>query len=694
MKPFLYKFSIIMLLITSAACNKYDFNDVSFADSASTAGNLSVMFDITQDNTGLVTIFPNGEGAVSYDVYFGDATTSPAKIAAGKNVQHTYVEGVYSVKIVAYNITGKTTEFTKQLTVSFRAPENMVANIAVDAGNSMKVNVSASALYETVFKVYFGDVVNEVPVSMLEGETLSHTYAAPGTYTVKVVALSGGAASTTITKAVTVSAPVVLPITFESTIINYAFVNFDGGNSTVVNNPSVTGINTSAKVGKMVKNSGQTWGGSWIGLGKNIDFTNNKYVRMKVFSSRAGAKILFKVENSANAAISYEKEASTTVTNAWETLVWDFSGIDASKSYDHIVLIMDNGKMGDGTAGYTFYFDDIDVSNVSPLAQMDLPVTFDLATVNYAVSDFGNNVTVDATDPVNAANKVKKTTKVNGAETWAGTTMGTGGLGFANKVPFAVGATKMNIKIYSPAAGIKVKLKVEDHTNGTRSVETDALTTVANGWEVLTFDFANQSTGTAAINYSYTYDMASVFFDFGNAGTGKIFYWDDVKFGDGASATSLGLPMDFQSSTLTYAFNDFDGGNATVVNNPFATGSNTSTKVGKMVKNAGQTWGGSWIALTNPINFTGTTKTFKMKVYAPRVGAKVLLKVENKTDGGISYEKEVSTTVANAWETLTFDYSGINTANSYQKIVLIFDNGTMGNGSSNYTYYFDDITLQ
>jgi hypothetical protein len=111
-----------------------------------------------------------------------------------------------------------------------------------------------------------------------------------------------------------------------------------------------------------------------------------------------------------------------------------------------------------------------------------------------------------------------------------------------------------------------------------------------------------------------------------------------------------------------------------------------------MVKNAGQPWGGSYITLDNPIDFS-TQKTFKMKVYSPRVGAKVLLKVENLTNGGISYEKEVTTTTANAWEELTFDFSGINATNSYQKVVLIFDNGTMGDGSANFTYYFDDIRL-
>ena len=115
--------------------------------------------------------------------------------------------------------------------------------------------------------------------------------------------------------------------------------------------------------------------------------------------------------------------------------------------------------------------------------------------------------------------------------------------------------------------------------------------------------------------------------------------------------------------------------------------------MGKMVKNAGQPWGGSFITLASPIDFTAG-KTFRMKVYSPRVGAKVLLKVENLTDGGISYEKEVSTTKAGEWEDLSFDYTAIDVSKSYQKVVLIYDLGTPGDGSANFTFFFDDIRLQ
>lgn len=688
MKLLKYFLGLILTLVFITGCKKDTFDDVSLVETGASPDQLSALFEITQDNTGLVTITPNSTGAVSYDVYYGDATTIPAKISAGKNTTHTYAEGVYNVKLVGYAVNGKTTEKTQQLTVSFRAPENLDFTIVTDANNNYKVNVSATALYETNFKVYFGHVPNEVPVTFIEGATVSHTYTAVGTYSIRVVAFSGGAATSQLIKTVTIVDPVLLPVTFESPTVNYGFTNFGGGVVTVIANPQINGVNTSSKVGRMVKNAGEVYGGSLIALGGPIDFSANKVFRMKVFSPRAGAKVLLKVENASNGGINFEKEVSTTVANAWEDLVFDFTNINTANSYQKIVLIFELGIMGNGSANFTFLFDDIRLSNTLPVSLLTLPVTFDVAGINYSVIDFGNNQTVAATDPTNAGNNVKKTTKPNGAETWAGTTIGAG---FTARIPFTATATQMSVRVYSPAVGLPVRLKVEDRTNNTRSVETQKLSTVANAWETIIFDFANQAAGTAAINLTYNYDMASIFFDFGTAGNGKIFYWDDVTFLP-VNAAGLALPLTFESAALNYAFTNFGGGNVTVINNPQVSGINTSSKVARMVKNAGEVYGGSFITLDAPINFSAN-RIFKMKVYSPRVGAKVLLKVENLTNGGQNFEKEVLTTTANTWEELTFDFNAINTANTYQKIVLIFDLGTMGDGSPNFTYLFDDITL-
>jgi hypothetical protein len=119
-----------------------------------------------------------------------------------------------------------------------------------------------------------------------------------------------------------------------------------------------------------------------------------------------------------------------------------------------------------------------------------------------------------------------KTVKTNGAQTWAGTTIGGAG-GFATVIP-QTGAPVMTVRLYSPAAGLDIKLKLEEHGDGTHSVETDVLTTKAGQWETLTFDFSQNASGTPAWNSAYKYDKCSIFFDFGVSGSGKVFYFDDV----------------------------------------------------------------------------------------------------------------------------------------------------------------------
>lgn len=509
--------SLVMLLVVITGCEKENFGDTAFVDKVSAPANLNPFFNITQDNTGLVTITPNGEGAIAYDIYFGHGSSNPTRVAAGQSVTHVYPEGTFTVRSVAFGVSGKITENTKQLTVSFRAPEDVDVTAAIDPNNKFKVNVSATAKYETLFKVTYGDGgPNETPVSFLEGETVNHVYATPGTYTVTVTALSGGAATTTVTKSVVIEDPITLPINLQSTTLNYAGAinNFDGGALTVVNNPAAGGINTSTKVLKMVKNGGQPWGGSTLGLSGPINFSAGKIFRMKVWSPRVGANVLLKVEGAGG--INFEKTATTTVANAWEDLVFDYTAIPAG-NYTTLVFIFDNGTMGDGSSNFTFYMDDIRlVSSLPPT----LPINFQSSLTNYGFTDFGGNVAsvVNNPDPsgINTSSKVGKAIKTAGAETWAGSFL-------TLDYPISLSSNKVfKMKVYSPAVGKTVKLKL-DYGDG-NGVEVDAITTTSGAWEELTFDFTS-------LNATAPIASVVVFFDFGNWGGGGAaytYYFDDI----------------------------------------------------------------------------------------------------------------------------------------------------------------------
>ncbi|HEY5368495.1 MAG TPA: hypothetical protein VIJ75_05820 [Hanamia sp.] len=356
MKKLKYLISVLFAIVITSGCTKSNFDDISFVKTATAPSDETTKFVITQDNSGMVTITPNGAGAVSYDVYFGDNTTTPVNVIAGKSIIHKYAEGSYTVKIVANGMTGQTTETSSPLVVTFIAPENVQPSISQDIHN---VTVSAMALYATGgFQVYYGDAVNEVPVPLASGTTVSHAYALAGNYTVKVVALSGGAATTSVNTPITVYDSLLLPMTFENPNVLYNWGDFGGGATTVIANPFPSGINTSATVGKLIKN-GENWAGNYIILSTPLDLSVKHVFKVKIYSPRVGMKIWLQLERSGDNSFQDHREVATTVANQWEEMTFDFSGVDNSKRLQNILFFIDNGTVGDGSANYTMYFDDI-----------------------------------------------------------------------------------------------------------------------------------------------------------------------------------------------------------------------------------------------------------------------------------------------------------------------------------------------
>lgn len=186
-----------------------DSNDIDLeAIDAPTA--ISALMTIKQDNSGQVTFIPRGEGVTQYEIYFGDATLEPAYVNPGASYVHTYAEGVYQVKIVGMGINGKKTEVIQELTVSFLPPTNV--EVTITPGSNLSISAAATADLETFFQVYFGEDPAQIPVDFMQDEVISHTYAAAGTYQVKVVALSGGVATTEYIEAVTITNLVPAPI--------------------------------------------------------------------------------------------------------------------------------------------------------------------------------------------------------------------------------------------------------------------------------------------------------------------------------------------------------------------------------------------------------------------------------------------------------------------------------------------------
>jgi len=681
MKNLKYLLNIFIVSFLIFACVEEVENNIDFVDSIEAPTNVSAMISITQDNTGVVTITPTGEGVVSYSVDFGDGSDSSDSVNPGNSVVHTYPEGTYEAIITAVGLNGEVTETVVSVVVSYSAPENLSVTINNVPGNAFDITVSASADLAASFEVFFGDQGDdEAPTPLQIGETLTYTYSSVGEYTVTVVALSGGAATTEYSEVVTIVNPLLMPIDFEDPTLNYSFVDFGNAQSTVIPNPDASGINTSSTVGQSLKfNGAEVWAGSFLTIDEPVDFSSLNNIAVDVWTSDVGEVVKLKLENSANPDINTEVDMTTTINQGWETLIYDFSASDLSQDYDRIVIFFDFGNVGDDTY---YYFDNI---------RLSLPAVSNFTTVEDFQGDvpgnfsFGGVEGVQAvTNPnpsgINTTSTVMQFTKTDGAEVW-------GGMGFAiDGIINFNGTNQIKINSYAPEAGkvVKVKLEtVEGNIDGL-TYEFDMTTTVANQWEVLTYDFS------AAPDLDYTSFI--VFYDFGNQDEG-VYHFDEVQVGLGeyipTEAPSIPIE-DFEGDAPgNFSFGGVEG--VQVVENPNISGSNTTSNVMQCTKTEGsEVWGGMGITV-EAINFSSAgMNQIQIQSYSPEVGKVVKVKLETSEGNvdGLTYEFDMTTTVANEWETLTYDFS-LAPDLDYVSFIVFYDFGNTGEG----VYHFDEIKL-
>src|SRR5690554_5972650 len=114
-----------LLLVFALGCSSPDGidEDTSFLNTPA-AQELAAVFDISDDNSGNVTITPTAQGATSFVVNYGAGSGSDAQVTlqSGQSTTYSYPEGEYTVSVTAKNIAGEETSADFPLTVTYRAP--------------------------------------------------------------------------------------------------------------------------------------------------------------------------------------------------------------------------------------------------------------------------------------------------------------------------------------------------------------------------------------------------------------------------------------------------------------------------------------------------------------------------------------------------------------------------------------------
>lgn len=156
-----------------------------------------------------------------------------------------------------------------------------------------------------------------------------------------------------------------------------------------------------------------------------------------------------------------------------------------------------------------------------------LPITYELATQNYAVGGtFGGVDTAVIANPfasgINTSATVWKYTKTVGAAGWSGTYSG-----LDAPIDFATGK-KIKLYMYATEVGKKLNVELEWAVGGNPANGVAVLkvaNTVANAWEELVFDFSTISGIPADAKFT------QLVFRYNDAadGTGEVIYIDNIR---------------------------------------------------------------------------------------------------------------------------------------------------------------------
>lgn len=522
-------------------------------------------------------------------------------------------------------------------------------------------------------------------------------------------------------------------VTFDETPPVFTDMGAYGGALPTVEAGPAGGSGNVLKILKPV--SPDTWGGVFFTT-PTIPFSaGNKALSARVYSTRAGAVITFKVEVPGGTSVEVAGTPALAA-NTWTTVTWDFSAADLTRAYKIMAITPD---VTTATSGQTYYIDDIKVAANAAAAPPAVPTT--IATLDEpGAALVGFEGCWDSTlvaDPAGGTNKVGKVVKPgSGVPFYCGTTVVTVANGGFQPIAFSASATTMTARVWSPDVGIPVRLKVEDIADPTKSVETEA-TTTSVGWQTLTFNFANAASGTPVLNLATTYNKATIFFDFGRVGSGKTYYFDDVTFVTGTGTDTVLVTFDERSFDNTRAqpsvLNGFGGAEDSTLIGYLDVGvpadGAKAGKLAKVVKNAGETYAGTSMqrkpndAVPTIPFATGATR-MSVRVYSAYAGMRVHLKVEQSGRPDFNSEVDAFTSLVNTWETLTFDFgpagkhfvpsgpgpndyfdnpaspsyqatSQLDVSKTFNKVNIFFDYGLGLAGyadmPSTRTYYFDDV---
>jgi hypothetical protein len=700
----IYKIFFMLFLIVACSDN---LRDISFADNIALPTNVAAIYNITQDNTGLVTITPNADGAQSFSIYFGDSTAEPAIINQGESANHVYAEGTYEVKVVASNLNGETTEVIQQLIVSFKAPKNLVVVLENDSAISKKVNITANADFATFFEFDSGETAVTQPVVTGNiGTTISYQYQDAGTYSLKVIA-KGGAIETTeyvmdfeVTEILAPinSAPVqpgrkdadVISI-FSNAYTDVAGSDFypNWGQATQYTPFDLNGD-------AIIQYSNLNYQG--INIGSTQDLSSMEFLRLDIWTADA-----INIDTYLISAGSGEKFIKTALKKD----KWTSIEIPLSAFTDQGLSVADIYQfkfVGSGTVFIdNIYFYKAPTPTGSAILSDDFEGNGNITSWAGDSCGMNNDFANPYKDALNGSDTVLEYSDTGGQ--YANIRFDKG-----SSFDLTGGNSIFTLKIYVPSSSVsgsqsnQISLKLQDGTAGQPwAQQTEIIKAIAlDTWQTVSFDFATDVTGGAANPISRTdFNRVVLQVNSENNSDTVIAYIDDFTYGAQVVDTEPIVNDDFEGSgTITTWAGDACGMDNAFVN-PFKDALNSSDTVLEYNDTGGQ-YANVRFDITPNYDLNAKSK-FSLKIYVPSssvsgsLNNQISLKLQDSDANPWERQSEIIKDIAlNTWQDVTFDFAtdtvlGVTDALSITNFSRIVIQVNGENNNETVIAYIDDF---
>ena len=327
---------------------------------------------------------------------------------------------------------------------------------------------------------------------------------------------------------------------------------------------------------------------------------------------------------------------------------------------------------------FTYLLTDIGFSGQAPV-DPTVSVDFEADPASYSFDNFGGGESTVIANPdqsgINTSGQVVQMTRTSESD-FGGST-----LALPDGVDWSEGDS-FRMKVWSQRT-VPVLFKVEGSPAAERSDTHDG----GSAWQELCFDFTGENAGPPVTGISIFFDLGAVG-DVENNPGDWTFYYDDIQQASEPCPVPMPTSVDFEGDAGNFSFDNFGGGESTVIANPDQSGINTSGQVVQMTRTSESDFGGSTLALPAGVDWT-QGDIFTMKVWSQRT-VPVLFKVE----GSPPAERSDTHDGGSAWQELCFDFTGDNAGPPVTGISIFFDLGAVGdveNNPGDWTFYYDDI---